>query len=242
MRPVNLLPERNRPRGPSGGQKGSSYFLLGGLALVLIGAVVYVLTLNSINSSRDKVTTANAEAARDNALANQLTPYGNFQQIKTQRVASIMQLAQSRFDWERLTRELARVLPNGVWLTSAAAAQSGTPGQSGGSTPSASSSSGSSSSSPSLVVDGCAPSQAAVAITLVRLRELQGANDVELSSSTQPNANSGGAGASSSSGSGGGSSSCGSVGGAAQYAFEATVTFATQSSNTTAPSWLGGGS
>ena len=106
MRPVNLLPERNRPRGPSGGQKGSSYFLLGGLALVLIGAVVYVLTLNSINSARDQVTSANAQATRDNALADQLTPYGNFEKIKTQRVASVMQLAQSRFDWERMTREL----------------------------------------------------------------------------------------------------------------------------------------
>ena len=240
MRPVNLLPERNRPRAPTGGQKGSSYFVLGGLALLLIGAVAYVLTLNSINSARDKIATANAQAARDNALANQLTPYGDFEKIKTQRVASVMQLAQSRFDWERLTLELARVLPNGVWLTNAAASQSGTPGQSGGSTPPASTSAGSSSSNPSLVVDGCAPSQSAVAVTLVRLRELQGANDVELSSSTQPNASSGGA--TSSSGSGGGSGSCGNVNGSAQYSFEATVTFAAQSSNTSAPSSLGGGS
>lgn len=235
MRPVNLLPERNRPRAPTGGQKGSAYFLLGGLGLVLIAALVYVLTLNSINSARDKIATANAQAARDNALANQLTPYGDFEKIKTQRVASIMQLAQSRFDWERMTRELARVLPADVFLTSAAASQSGTPAQGGGPSPAPATSSGSSSSNPSLVVDGCAPSQATVAITLVRLHELQGASDVELSNSGQPTP--GGAGGGSGGGSSG-SSACSTD----MFSFEATVTFAPQSSNTTAPAWLGGGS
>ena len=36
MKPVNLLPERHRPRTPTGGGKGSSYILLGALGAVLI--------------------------------------------------------------------------------------------------------------------------------------------------------------------------------------------------------------
>jgi hypothetical protein len=238
MRPVNLLPERNRPRAPTGEQKGSAYFLLGGLAVVLAAAVFYVLTINSINSSRDKIATANAQAARDNALANQLTPYGDFQKIKTQRVASVMQLAKSRFDWERLVRELSLVLPQGVWLTNASASSSGnaTPGGSRAPAPSAGATSAAGA-SPSVLVDGCAANQSQVAVTLVRLRELQGASDVQLSQSSKP---SGGSGSSSAgSGSSGG---CGTTNNQPNYSFEATVTFNTQKENTTAPPWLGGGS
>ena len=73
MRAVNLLPERHRPRQPSGGGQGKSgYVLLGALGAVLVGVLVYVLTLNSINTSRTKITEATAEAARLNDQANSL--------------------------------------------------------------------------------------------------------------------------------------------------------------------------
>lgn len=238
MKPVNLLPERHRPRRPTGGGKGSSYILLGALGAVLIAAVAYVMTVNSINSAKGKIAAANAEAQRDTQRADQLGAYGDFDKIKAQRVASVQQLANARFDWERLVRELSRVLPDGVWLTSAAAAQSGTPNAAGG-TPSTSSSTAGSG-TPSLIVDGCAPSQSAVAVTLVRLHEIQGATDVQLAHSSRP-APSDAAGAASSSG-GSNGSSCGTEAGHPNFSFEANVTLSQPSGSQSAPAYLGGGS
>src|SRR3954462_491359 len=121
MKAVNLLPEKHRPRKPTGGQGKSGFVLLGVLGAVLVGVLAYVLTLNSINSSKTKITEATVEAARLTDEANSLGPYGDFAKIKTERVQSGKQLATQRFDYERLVRELAHVLPSDVWLVSAAA-------------------------------------------------------------------------------------------------------------------------
>lgn len=229
MKAVNLLPERNRPRAPTGARGGSSYIVLGALAFVLLGAVVYVLTLNSINSSKDQIAAAKAETARDNALADQLGAYGSFDKVKSQRVSSVEKLAQGRFDWERMTRELARVLPAGVWVTNTAASDGTT---SSGSAPAAASGSAAAPGSPTLALQGCAPTQSQVAVTLVRLHELQGASDVTLQHSQRP-VTGGGSAASGSGGSGG----CGQ-----SYSFTANVTFTPQATATSAPAYLGGGS
>src|SRR3954463_15278424 len=125
MNAVNLLPEKHRPRKPTGGKGGSGYVVLGVLGVVLLGVLGYVLTLNSINTSRSQITEAKVEAARLTEEANSLGPYGDFAKIKAERVASVKQLASQRFDYERLVLELAHVLPSDVWLVSASAADSG---------------------------------------------------------------------------------------------------------------------
>src|SRR3954465_14683654 len=126
MKAVNLLPEKHRPRKPSGGQSKTGYVFLGALGAVLVGVLAYVLTLNSINSSKTKITEATVEAARLNDQANSLGPYGDFAKIKAERVASVKQLASQRFDYERLMRELAHVLPSAVWLVGATASDEAT--------------------------------------------------------------------------------------------------------------------
>src|SRR3954464_1024651 len=165
MKAVNLLPEKHRPRKPTGGQSKSSYVLLGVLGAVLVGALAYVLTLNSINSSKTKITEATVEAARLNDQANSLGPYGDFAKIKAERVASVKQLAEGRFDYERMVRELAHVLPTGVWLTNASASSTGdasaVPGAPAAATPvpgAAVPGAG-----PSLKLQGCARDQGQVA-------------------------------------------------------------------------------
>src|SRR3954452_25034736 len=127
MKAVNLLPEKHRPRQPSGGQGKGGYVVLGVLGAVLVGVLVYVMTLNSINDSKSKIKEATVEAARLNEQANSLGPYGDFANIKAERVKSVMQLAQGRFDYERLVRELSHVLPPDVWLVNAAASTTGDP-------------------------------------------------------------------------------------------------------------------
>jgi hypothetical protein len=81
-----------------------------------------------------------------------------------------------------------------------------------------------------------------VAVTLVRLRELQGATDVSLDHSTRGEDNTGSAAAPAGA-SGGADSGCGTTGGKPNYSFEANVTFAPASASqpTTAPNRLGGG-
>jgi Tfp pilus assembly protein PilN len=248
VKAVNLLPEKHRPRKPTGGKSGSGYIALGVLGAVLIAVLVYVFTLNSINSSKTKITEAKAEAVRLDSQANSLGPYGDFAKIKTERVRSVQMLAQGRFDWERLVRELATVLPSDVWLVNASASASGestTPGASS-STP-ATPGAAPASTGPTLSLQGCARDQSQVAVTLVRLRELQGATDVSLDHSTQVEDTSGGnaPAPSASAASASGDASCGTTGGKPNYGFQVNVTFAPSAQlgakPATVPARLGGG-
>jgi Tfp pilus assembly protein PilN len=248
VRPVNLLPAKHRPRTASGQRQGSSYYVLGGLGVVLLALVVYVMTLNSINSKRDGIAKANADATQAQARAGQLSAYGNFAQVKNQRVQSIKQLAQGRVDWELLTRELSHVMPDGVWVKTinastndATASQNAATGAGTSSTAASGSGSGGAS-SPTVQLDGCAASQQSVATLLVRLRQLHGAGEVSVEKSDRPDDSSAGGG-------GGGSASstdCGSTHGELNYAFTVDValspTLAQDDADAKVPASLGGGS
>jgi Tfp pilus assembly protein PilN len=177
MRPVNLLPPKHRPHQPSGGKSGSSYLVLGVLALFLAGVVGYVMEANKITTAKSDITVAEQKTAEARAKSQQMGPFANFAQIKQQRVASVRQLADGRFDWERTVRELAHVLPTGVWLRDfdASVIPSGETGTTEGTTWAG----------PSVRLHGCAQKQQQVAVMLVRLREMQGVHDVKLTDSTR---------------------------------------------------------
>jgi Tfp pilus assembly protein PilN len=178
MRPVNLLPPKHRPHQPSGGKAGSSYMVLGVLALFLAAVTVYVLESNKITAAKSDIAAAEQKTAEARARAQQMGPFANFAQIKQQRVASVRELADGRFDWERTVRELAHVLPAGVWLQDFDASVSAASGEAGGGE-------ASTWGGPSIRLHGCAQKQPQVAITLVRLREMQGVHDVKLTDSTR---------------------------------------------------------
>jgi Tfp pilus assembly protein PilN len=240
MRPVNLLPAKHRPHKPSGGKSGSSYMVLGVLAVFLAAVVTYVLEANKITDSKSEIAVAEQKTADARAKAQQMGPFANFAQIKAQRVASVRQLADGRFDWERTVRELAHVLPAGVWLRDFDA--SVTPnGESGASTE------GSSWSGPSIRLHGCAQKQPQVAVTLVRLREMQGVHDVKLTDSTRGEDPEKGQSASGDSASANNDASCGVHNLRSNYEFNAVVEFE-QSKPAPAPNAgqtpvrLGGGS
>lgn len=188
MRPVNLLPERERPRRQGGERPGIAYLVVGVLGLLLAAAVVYVVTLNGIDSKRAEAAQATREAEEAEARAGELAAFGSFSAIKQVRVSSVKMLAASRFDWERLVRELARLLPEGVWVTELDASLA--PGKSESGAGGGASAAGSSEEpeGPALKVTGCALRQHDVATTLVRLRRLHRAADVTLSESAKPDA------------------------------------------------------
>jgi Tfp pilus assembly protein PilN len=179
LRPVNLLPSRYRPARASGERRGIAYIAIGALAVVLIMVVAYVVTQNGINDAKDKTAQAEAETAAAQAKIGQLQPYGNFAQLKVARETAVAGIAEVRFDYERLMREMALVLPHDVYLTAFSAA----PG--GGATAPTSGTTTITASGPTVSLTGCAPSHPGVATTLVRLRQLHNVDSVDLTSSTK---------------------------------------------------------
>ena len=189
MRPVNLLPERDRVRRPSAEAAGTgSYVVLGVLGALLIAVLGYVVTQNSINQRTSDIARATQEKQEAEQRVARLGAYGEFAAIKQQRVQSVTQLAQQRFDWERLMRELALVLPEGTYLTDVAASATG---QTDGSTPPAPAPTATgapaavAAPSPAVTLTGCSENQEKVAVLLVRLRKLHRASDVKLTESAE---------------------------------------------------------
>ena len=179
MRPVNLLPESQRRRKPSG-EGGGAYVVLAALACLLIMVGVYVLTANKATSRDNDAAAASAEADRLEARAAEIGAFGDFAQIKETRVASVQQLAESRFDWERLMRELARVLPSGGWLQIVNASTTGELDSSGTGAAAETASAG-----PMAQLTGCMPRQSDVARLMLRLRRMHRVEDVTLKESAR---------------------------------------------------------
>lgn len=180
MRPVNLVPQEQRRRTPSEGSGRGAYALVGLLVVLLGMAVAYVLTANTVTERKNETEAARAEADQLEAQAQQKGSFTDFAQIAQTRVQSVAGVAAGRFDWERLMRELSRVMPSGSWLQSASASVSG---QEQGSTSGTAEAAGSGSPSANLV--GCTPEHSDVARMMVRLRQLHRVTDVELRQSTK---------------------------------------------------------
>jgi Tfp pilus assembly protein PilN len=179
MRAVNLLPARYRPRRATGERPGIAYAALGILAVLFAMVLAYVLTNNGIHDANSKAAQAQAEQAQAQAKIGALQAYGNFAALKTSREDAVKGVAEVRFDWERLMREMALVLPHNVYLTQFTAAP-------GGATSSASGTTGAiTATGPAITINGCAPGHPDVATTLVRLKKLHNVVDVELTSSTK---------------------------------------------------------
>ena len=185
MKAVNLIPSEQRKARPTGQGAGGAYVAVGVLGVLLVMALLYVLTANSVNDNKSKAAAAQQQADVLEAQAKQLGSFTNFSAIKEQRLVSVISTAQGRFDWERLVRELSRVMPEDSWLQSADASVSGDDS----STPSSSSSSTSTSEAaptgPTATLTGCTPKQRDVAQLLVRLRQMYRVSDVTLNGSTR---------------------------------------------------------
>jgi Tfp pilus assembly protein PilN len=192
MRPINLIPPDQR-RGTSAPLKSGplAYILIGALVAVLAGVAALVLTGNQISNRKDELATLKVEDAKASARAKRLEPFVQFRTMREQRVATVSSLANSRFDWERVMRELALILPHNTWLVSLTATASpkvtlgGDEGGEGevslrGSVP-----------GPALELSGCASGQEAVAGFVTALKEIDGVTRVGVASSELPDKSSG---------------------------------------------------
>jgi Tfp pilus assembly protein PilN len=221
VRPINLLPARYQPARASGDRPGIGYAAVGALAVLLVMVLLYVTTNNGINDAKSKTAEAQAEQAAAQAKVGQLQAFGDFAALKASREQAVRGVALQRFDYERLMREVALVLPHNTYLT---AFQAGT-GTS--STTAASTTTPTTATGPAVTLSGCAPSHPGVATAIVRLRKLHNVEDVDLKSSQK-------AGAATA---GGTASTC-------PVAFSANLTFSPETAPTVqepVPARLGGG-
>jgi len=258
MRAFNLIPADERSGASLNGGKsgGSAFVVLGLLGVLAIFALLYGHASRQISSQTAEIATLNTQAQAAQAQAARLAPYVSFMTMHEQRVQAVDQLVDSRFDWAHAFHELGRVLPpEDVALTSlngtigsgtgstaagadtAAGASSKAAAATGATTAAAGSSTASSTSVasatppgsvPTFTLSGCATTQAMVALTLERLRLIDGVSEVTLQSSTQTPK----------SGSGGGSSGSGSCKGpvfAMQITFDPLPSASATSSPSTAP-------
>ena len=177
MRPINLIPEEER-RGTTAKLRSGplAYLLLGGLIAVLAGVSMLVVTGNEVSEKKAEVTELKSEVASAEARATELAAYTQFHEVHEQRVATVTNLAKSRFDWEKVMRQLALVLPDDVWLTDLTGSvrpdvggggsglRQGVPG-------------------PALELNGCASSQEGVAGFISVLKDIDGVTRVGMQSS-----------------------------------------------------------
>jgi Tfp pilus assembly protein PilN len=204
MRPVNLIPteQRHGQRAPMRGGP-LAYIVIGALIASLAGVTLLVVTDNQISERKTEIVQVEREDAVAKARAAKLDAYTQFRSIHDQRVATVTSLANSRFDWERVMRELALVLPNDVWLTNLTGTDNPAVTPDGA----ASVALRDSIPGPALALIGCARSQDAVAGFVQTLKDIDGVTRVGVQSSAL-STESGGGSVSGGSASEGGGSSC----------------------------------
>lgn len=118
MRPINLIPPEDR-RGDSAPSRAGnlSYVVVAILAVAV--AVVAATTHygNQITENQSRIDEIEGQVEVANARAASLSSFTSFQELRDSRVATIDALAQTRFNWERVLRELTRVIPANVAVT-----------------------------------------------------------------------------------------------------------------------------
>jgi Tfp pilus assembly protein PilN len=183
MRPVNLIPTEDRPGNRQPMRGGPlAYIVLGALVAALVGLSVLVVTGNQISDREVEVVRLEEQTSKAEAKARELAAYTQFHAVREERTATIASLADSRFDWERVMRELALVLPGDVWLTNLTGTASPAVTPDGASNIALRASVA----GPALELVGCASSQGAVAGFVQTLKEVDGVTRVGVQASSLP--------------------------------------------------------
>ena len=183
MRPVNLIPADQRRGDAAPARAGAaSYIVVAVLFAILFAVTGVVLTGNSVSDKETELASLQSKQAETQARADALANFASFQQMKDNRVVTISSLAQSRFDWERVMREVSRVLPDSVWLTNL----TGTVSPEVSVENAASVTLRASVAGPALSIIGCARSQQDVAALIAAIGDIDGVSRVLVEKSEKP--------------------------------------------------------
>jgi Tfp pilus assembly protein PilN len=211
VRPVNLIPaeQRRSARGEGGaGVSLTTRAFLGVLALAVLGVGSLVLISNQVNAKQGELADLAHKKEAASAAGNALRPYGNFVKLQQARTDTVTGLAHSRFNWERVLRQLSRTVPPDVWVTSMSGTVSAASG--GSSSPGGSGGGGTVTlrnnvKGPAVDLTGCAASQRDSARMMARMRTLDGVSSVTLVKSEMADIEGGTAGGASGAGAAGAS-------------------------------------
>src|SRR5215203_1186634 len=187
MRPVNLIPVEERRDEHVPMRTGPlPYLLAAALLLLLICVTALVLTDNKVADSKAEVAKLEREDSVAEMRAGRLAAYTQFRALHEQRLETVSSLADSRFDWERVVRELSLLLPDDVWLVDLTATASPDVSMTGGAGTGGGADLRASVPGPALKMSGCAPGQEAVAGFVSALEDIDGVTRVGLESSELP--------------------------------------------------------
>ena len=193
MKAVNLLPAdlRSGPKGAapavSAGTDDGGHgplFVLGALALCVLALAGYVLTANTVKSGQVALAEATARSEVTNRQVAALKPYADFDSVAKARVATVNDLATSRFDWEQALRDLSRAMPSDATLSQINGTVSSTAGGGGA----AASSLRGALDVPAIELQGCTRGQTDTARLMANLRNVDGVTRVSLSKSDKESA------------------------------------------------------
>jgi Tfp pilus assembly protein PilN len=170
VRPVNLIPPEDRRGDRAPLRSGPlAYAVVGTLAVVLVAVLALVLTQNGVNEKEAELAQLEADLAAATARAETLRPYAEFAALEQAREGTITSLARSRFDWERVLRELSLVIPANVTLLTLEGSAGGVDGSAAVETE-----------GPTLTASGCAANHRAVADFVAALEDIDGVTRVGL--------------------------------------------------------------
>jgi Tfp pilus assembly protein PilN len=142
------------------------------------------MTNNQISDRKAQQASLQDQVTQTQAEAQKLNTFVSFASLQQARQETVSSLAASRFDWQRVLRELAIVIPQDVWLTGLEASAAGSASSSGTS----SSSTATDIQGPSLDIQGCAAGHESVARFLSALRDIDGVTRVAVLSSDRQGA------------------------------------------------------
>jgi len=191
MRPVNLIPPEAR-RGERAPLRSGplAYVVVAGLLLALVAVTAVVFTGNEVAEREGEVARLEVREAEARARAESLTAFAQFASVSQARFETVSSLARSRFDWERVLRELALVLPDDIWLVSLTGTVSSEVGVADASDVSLRSQV----EGPALSIVGCGDGQDAVAGFVETLKDIDGVTRVGVARSAKPGGGEGGSG------------------------------------------------
>ena len=190
MKAVNLIPSDER-RGASvgaGRSQGVAFVVLGVLGAVAVLVLLYGVARHHASSRRSQLATIAAATRHAQEDVAALTPYTSFIALREARMKAVANVVDSRFDWAHAFHELGRVLPSDASISSLDGTVGAIGSTSSSSSPSTAATAGSATpagSVPTITLGGCASSQSEVALTLQRLRLIDGVSAVSLKSSTK---------------------------------------------------------
>ncbi len=196
VRAVNLLPPDFAGAPKASGDQGARpevtggagpFVVLGVLAACVAGTAGYVLTNNTIKQRQADIGALKAQKQVVDSKTAQLRPFADFGAVANQRVATVRDLATSRFDWEQVLRDLSRAIPADIALKDISGDLSQSTGGAGGSN-----SVRGAIAAPAITLHGCAPGQTQVARLMARLHNVDGVTRVSLTKSDNAVAQAGG--------------------------------------------------